>query len=197
MWGALAALGGAALSYFGAQDQNEANIQNARDQMAFQERMSSTAYQRGMEDMRKAGLNPMLAYSHGGASSPGGAMPQVANKMEAAANTATSMMQTKLDMQRTAADVAKTNAETQKAQAETLNVFADTKLKSALDVVAQRDAELKSTNAKLLLDRLPSAEVESKIDQTWYGKAARYLDRLRGVASSAANSAVFLKALVK
>lgn len=38
----------------------------------WQEHMSSTAYQRAVEDMKKAGLNPILAFSNGGASTPGG-----------------------------------------------------------------------------------------------------------------------------
>lgn len=38
----------------------------------WQEHMSSTAYQRAVEDMKKAGINPILAFSNGGASTPGG-----------------------------------------------------------------------------------------------------------------------------
>lgn len=44
----------------------------AARQMAFQKEMSNTSYQRGMDDMKKAGLNPILAGKVGGASTPTG-----------------------------------------------------------------------------------------------------------------------------
>lgn len=60
-------------SIYGNYDANRRGASSVRDQVAFQERMSNTSYQRGMADMKAAGLNPILAYKQGGASTPQGA----------------------------------------------------------------------------------------------------------------------------
>jgi hypothetical protein len=75
------------IGYKGQKDTNVASAQQAKNQMDFQERMSNTAIQRRMADLKKSGLNPILA---GGkeASSPAGAMAPVGNAAQAAMNSA-------------------------------------------------------------------------------------------------------------
>ena len=82
------AITGAALGYQGTKETNRWNRSMAREQMAFQERMSNTAYQRAVMDLKAAGLNPALAYSQGGASSPGGSTATMENAKASAVNSA-------------------------------------------------------------------------------------------------------------
>lgn len=84
---------------------NEFNSAEAQKNRDFQLYMSNTAYQRMVEDLKKAGLNPMLAYMNGGASTGGGSTASAAayevtrQKLETkqaawatAANTATQLL---------------------------------------------------------------------------------------------------------
>jgi len=71
------ALIGGGLDILGGLFGNKSSAKEAAKNREFQREMSGTQYQRGVADLKAAGLNPMLAYmgggAHGGASTPSGA----------------------------------------------------------------------------------------------------------------------------
>ena len=70
---AVGAAAGGLMGMFGSLGSAKMSQKTAKKQMGFQEYMYKRRYQMTMADMRKAGLNPILAYQQGGGAAPSGA----------------------------------------------------------------------------------------------------------------------------
>ena len=199
-------LASAALDFFGGERRNAAAAAEADAQMAFQERMSSTAHQRQVADLRAAGLNPILSARYGGASSPGGAMAQFQNPAATAVATAMQGRRMTAEVDRMAAETARTEQDEKVLAQEERNRKLQSRLidmqtsESASRIVqnqsntAKNDFEMERLMAetnrlrgstanidvqtKALTEQLKGLRQEGEIDETTYGKIMRYVGRL-------------------
>lgn len=169
-----ATLGGAAVSALGQADANEENAKQAQANREFQERMSSTAWQRGVADMRKAGLNPALAYEKGGASAPSGSTAQMQNTMMGAASSASQAAQAATNVVMTKAQVAQTLASADKTSAEATQIRDQMELqRKALELLLEE----RRSGTALNQQRLATERQETQ--GRLHDVSRRYYDALR------------------
>lgn len=149
------------LGLLGGMQSNKANAREADKNRQFQERMRATQYQTAVADLKAAGLNPMLAYTQGGAGTPSGSQAHAENAVSPAVSSAVAAANA-------LASVGNMIADTTNKEAQTENIKADTALKYTTE--ALYGAQKYLTNAQTSSAR-SRAEVDAETVQAAIARA--------------------------
>lgn len=171
--------------------QTIASAREAEKNRKFQERMSSTAHQREVSDLKAAGLNPLLSVMRGsGASSPSGAVGQVADFGSATAKA----LDIRLARELQGKQIKLLEAQTIKTHAEAATESARLPGRITLD---QMQGRLAAASGSQIYNMMPEiiakarAEVASLVSSARRADALAYLDEL--ARTGAYNEAEFQK----
>lgn len=184
------------LSMLGGVLGNRNRSKEAAKDRRFQREMSNTSWQRGVADMRLAGMNPALAYSQGGASTPSGAMASQDDVISPAVSSAQDARRIGAElelMKKQAKNLTQTNrglqytADREQAINASLGITMDkghmTLNPNMPGIVRETSARIRQMENMAALGQMQlssAANVKEVADTPYWGKGAAFIQSVRG-----------------
>jgi len=139
------------------------NANQAEIQRQFANQQSSTAYQRAVADMKKAGINPMLAYMKGGADSGGGSAASSGTPSGATASGAAASSAIGAPMQNALGAALSSGFEAFKLKPQVDNIKQDTRVKEEDETVRRNQAHNLLAQSRQIDQATKNLEIDGKI----------------------------------